>query len=269
MALACISRVSTLYTISYACVVVTLMSGRTCITLAPHILNAAPWLGLTSPEMTQLAMWHSSCASVCRNLLSVSVTLIARSTWHKCSTPSPFLTLRHVARPAVLRSVLDQRTSTPGGRPGSVELLEVPSGVRPRQARRKTVRSKSAMSWSGSEARWAAVRMGSELELEGVAVGAFLRVALGRVAGVVGVAGARGVAEAEGRAGVKDASGGRASSSESLSVRMPEGLRALPVDALGEVGTSRARAGVGASGVAIGLSLRGVGSLQPPRQNGA
>ena len=247
-----------MYKISYVWVVVTLMSGRTCMTLAPHALNALPWLGLTSPEMHHAAMWQSSWASVWRSLLGVSVTLIARSTWHTCVTLSPVLTLRHVALPAVLRSVLDQRTSTPAGRPGPPPAS---SGVSPRHARRKTVRSRSAMSWIGRVMRWAEVKRGSADGLEGAEEGAFLRVALGRAVGVEGVA--SGAAEADGRAGVKEESKGTLSSSESLRMRTTEDFLAAASDGLGGVVASFRRAGVGAVRLAIELSLRGVGSLRP------
>ena len=103
--------------------------------------------------------------------------------------------------------------------------------------------------------------------LAGVAVGAFLRVALGRAAGVLGVVGVAGGPEKEedeGRAGVKAERGGRASSSESLRLSTADGLRAVLALGLDSVDAFLRREGVAMVEVrrAMGVSLRGVGSLR-------
>lgn len=66
------------------------MSGRACITLRPHDLKILPWGFLNSFEMTQLATWHISWASVSRICLSSERTLGA-SAIQTCSVERPSL----------------------------------------------------------------------------------------------------------------------------------------------------------------------------------
>lgn len=230
---------------------------------------------MASPLRTQAAIWQSSCARVCRSLLAVSVTLSARSMWHRCVVVPSFLSLqsggkkwrqhmvdsahrsrpnqahvRHVARPAVFLNVLLQRTSNPSGKPPASLR---PSLVIPRHSCLNRSLSSWRMSSSGSASRCAAVRRGSSPDVAGTGTGAFLETALGRAGFASGVLGAEGTWGRE-----EDRT---ASSSDELRVRWTAAERWLGL-------------GVGREGLAVlrgvnGAIFLGVGSLQHPEHSSA